>query len=102
MYSVNGPEPFGAVTGISTQGLVIDIDTGNIKSVFNGAGEGFQNPHDLAVSEDGSVLYEAELRPFRVWKLTNGENGGSKEDMKQQDTRGIMQKITDGIWGFLG
>ncbi len=30
IYALNGPEPFGVVTGRTTQGLVIDIDTGEV------------------------------------------------------------------------
>ncbi len=42
LYTLNGPEPFGAVTGRSTQGLVIDADTGELKATFNADGDGFQ------------------------------------------------------------
>ena len=35
LYALNGPEPFGAVTGRSTQGLVIDIDTGVVSFCDN-------------------------------------------------------------------
>ncbi len=99
---MNGPEPFGAVTGRTTQGLVIDVDTGRLKSVFNGDGDGFQNPHDLAVSPDGTVLYEAELRPFRVWKLANGEGGGVEGIMKRPSEGGVLGRLAEALWGFMG
>ncbi len=73
-----------------------------LKSVFNGDGDGFQNPHDLAVASDGSVLYETELQPFRLWKLTNGEGGGVEAHMKRPDERGIVERISEGLWGFFG
>ncbi len=59
----------------------------------------FQNPHDLAVSSDGSVLFEVELRPFRVWKLANGEAGGVKPPPRE---KGILERMTEAIWGFMG
>lgn len=65
---------FGIVTGIKSEGLVIDIKSGQLKATFNGDGKGFQNPHDIAVSADGNVAYVVEINPFKVWKLTNGED----------------------------
>lgn len=31
-----------------------------------------QNPHDVAVSGDGNIVYVVELNPFKVWKLSTG------------------------------
>ena len=73
IYAINGPDPFGAVNGIKSEGLVIDINNGKLKTTFNGE-PGFQNPHDVASSLDGNVVYVVELNPFKVWKLTNGKN----------------------------
>ncbi|TRY67348.1 hypothetical protein TCAL_12467 [Tigriopus californicus] len=73
IYAVCGPEPFGVLTGKVTQGYVIDINSGNVLSTFNGDGKGFQKPHDLAVTPNGSIVYEVELQPFKVWKLTDGK-----------------------------
>ena len=33
----------------------------------------------MAVSDDASVVYEVELRPFKVWKLTNGGSWPRKD-----------------------
>eukprot|EP00095_Tigriopus_kingsejongensis_P003105 maker-scaffold428_size174301-snap-gene-0.22 protein:Tk03105 transcript:maker-scaffold428_size174301-snap-gene-0.22-mRNA-1 annotation:"af109920_1alpha-amidating enzyme precursor 2" len=73
IYAVCGPEPFGAITGKVTKGYVIDINSGQVVSTFNGEGQGFNKPHDVAVSADGSTVYEVELQPFKVWKLTDGK-----------------------------
>ena len=49
------------------------------------------------MSKDGSTIYEGELRPFKLWKLTNGENGGDEGQVKKRpETWG------ERIWDFLG
>jgi hypothetical protein len=40
---------------------------------------GLQNPHDVAVSEDGNTVYVCELNPFKVWRLTNGGSTAARE-----------------------
>ena len=92
-----GPEPFGVLNGKKTQGFVLDVNTGALVSTFNGDGDGFQNPHDVAVSDDGSVVYEVELRPFKAWKLTNGEQGGRRPAAQQKQTS-LFQTLS----GWLG
>lgn len=47
------------------------MDSGSLSGTWNVPG-GLQNPHDIAVSEDGNIVYVVELNPFKVWKLTNG------------------------------
>ena len=47
------------------------METGDLTGTWNVPG-GLQNPHDVAVSEDGNIIYVVELNPFKVWKLTNG------------------------------
>ena len=89
-----GPEPFGVLNQKKTQGFVIDINTGALVSTFNGDGDGFQNPHDVAVSDDGAVVYEVELRPFKAWKLTNGEQGGRKPARQQQQQQSLFQTVS--------
>ena len=78
IFAVCGPETFGVLTGKKTQGYIIDIASGKVKETFNADGNGFQNPHDVAVTKDGSVVYEVELRPFKVWKLTSTAQGGKR------------------------
>ena len=44
-------------------------------SLFEGSWNvpgGMQNPHDVAVSGDGNIVYVVELNPFKVWKLSTG------------------------------
>ena len=47
------------------------MESGDLAGTWNVPG-GLQNPHDLAVSGDGSIVYVVELNPFKVWKLSTG------------------------------
>ena len=47
------------------------MESGELSGTWNVPG-GLQNPHDVAVSQDGNIVYVVELNPFKVWKLTNG------------------------------
>lgn len=87
------------VTGIEAEGLVININNGNLRSTFNGNGKGFQNPHDIAVSKDGNTVFEAELNPFVIWKLTNGE--GTIKPNKDSNSSGPLGFLRR-IWGYFG
>ena len=70
-------------------GYIISLETGELTGQSAGGEEereflsdgvagtwnvpgGLQNPHDLAVSKDGSTVYVVELNPFKVWKLSTG------------------------------
>ena len=55
---------------------MIDLEgqTNSLEGTWN-VPDGLKNPHDLAVSDDGSTIYVVELNPFVVWKLTDGEGG---------------------------
>jgi len=72
LHAVSGPEfginPFNLK---KPTGYIIDMETGDLTGTWNVPG-GLQNPHDVAVSEDGNIIYVVELNPFKVWKLTNG------------------------------
>lgn len=35
--------------------------------------QGLSNPHDLAVSKDGSEVYVVEIGPNKIWKFQLGE-----------------------------
>ena len=50
------------------------MDTGELAGTWNVPG-GLKNPHDVAVSGDGSLVYVVELNPFKVWKLSSGGSG---------------------------
>jgi sugar lactone lactonase YvrE len=74
LYAVSGPDlsPFAS----GPTGYVIDLEgqTNSLEGTWN-VPDGLKNPHDLAVSNDGSTIYVVELNPFVVWKLTDGEGG---------------------------
>ena len=76
---------------------MLDINTGDLVSTFDGADNGFQNPHDIAVSVDGSAVYEVELNPYKVWKLTNGENGGV--EVSESDRNKSWLSWVGGLFG---
>ena len=66
------------LSGKTTQGYILDINNGELVSTFNGDGSGFQRPHDVAVSPNGSDVYVVELdkqlgKPYTLWRLTYGE-----------------------------
>jgi len=71
LHAVSGPEfsinPFGK----KPTGYIVSMESGLLTGTWNVPG-GLQNPHDIAVSPDGNVVYVVELNPFKVWKLTNG------------------------------
>lgn len=97
IFAVCGPEPFGIVTGRKTQGFVIGLSDGQIRSTFNGGGSGFQNPHDVAVEAGGDVVYEVELKqPYRVWKLASEEKGGAED--KDDKPKSLLETL----WGYIG
>ena len=54
------------------------MEPGSLSGTWNVPG-GLKNPHDIAVSEDGNIIYVVELNPFKVWKLTNGGSWPRKE-----------------------
>jgi len=71
IHAVSGPE-FSLNPWVQKPtGYIVNIDTGELTGTWNVPG-GLQNPHDVAVSEDGNTVYVVELNPFKVWKLTNG------------------------------
>jgi hypothetical protein len=76
LYAVNGPGPKGR----KVQGFVIPLNTKSISSVFSPGDRGFGQPHDIAVSKNGSELYVVEIsKPYRVWKFQNPGLIGQKQ-----------------------
>jgi len=71
LHAVSGPEfsinPFTK----KPTGYIVNMESGELAGTWNVPG-GLQNPHDIAVSSDGNIVYVVELNPFKVWKLTNG------------------------------
>lgn len=68
LFVVNGPEN---KNNHEVQGYIIDMSTKQVLSKFGPNGSQFSNPHDLAVSEDGSEIYVAELDPPRIHKFVH-------------------------------
>lgn len=79
MHAVSGPEFSLNPWARKPTGYIIEMDSGGLSGTWNVPG-GLQNPHDIAVSEDGSIVYVVELNPFKVWKLTNGGSWPRQED----------------------
>jgi len=71
LHAVSGPEFSLNPWGKKPTGYIVSMESGELSGTWNVPG-GLQNPHDVAVSEDGSIVYVVELNPFKVWKLTNG------------------------------
>lgn len=92
------PVGFSAFSGAKAQGLIFDYSSTKLLSSFNGNSGGFQNPHDLAVTDDGNTVYVIELNPFKAWKLTNGENGG----VRPHDDEKVNQGWLDMLFEFFG
>ena len=74
IHAVSGPEFSLNPWTRKPTGYVVSLDSGELVGSWNVPG-GLQNPHDVAVSEDGNTVYVCELNPFKVWKLTNGGSG---------------------------
>lgn len=71
---VNGPT---AELGISTEhynevhGFVLNMRNRQLVSKFGPNNLQFQNPHDVAVTQDGNAIYVAELDPKRLHKFVH-------------------------------
>lgn len=63
LVGVGGSEEEGVATGFTA-----DIDSGNLLDAW-GPVLGFHNPHSIAVSQDATTIYVAEIGPNRVWKF---------------------------------
>ena len=103
IFAINGPDPFSIVTGTSIHGLIIGIDDGLKKGIFSPVSKDFSNPHDVAVSEDGSTIYVVELNPFLVWKLTDAGEMTSQEQNQghrnRQRNKNLFRRIMDFLTG---
>ena len=59
------------------------MESGELAGTWNVPG-GLQNPHDVAVSADGNIVYVVELSGAKIWKLTNG---GSRSTLSPSNTQ---------------
>ena len=80
LHAVSGPEFSLNPWSKKPTGYIIDMDSGELEGTWNVPG-GLSNPHDVAVSQDGNIVYVVELNPFKVWKLTNGGSRSSSETL---------------------
>ena len=64
LYAVNsGPNA-------KVQGFVIPLRTKRVSSVFSPGDNGFTQPHDIAVTKNGSQVYVTEIAPpYRLWRF---------------------------------
>ncbi|XP_035916722.1 LOW QUALITY PROTEIN: peptidyl-alpha-hydroxyglycine alpha-amidating lyase 1 [Anopheles stephensi] len=72
LYTINGPElnlVFNSVVPVG--GFILEMDSGKVVGRFqpNNPRHAFSNPHELAVLDDGSEVYVAELNPQMVHKF---------------------------------
>ncbi|XP_050073103.1 peptidyl-alpha-hydroxyglycine alpha-amidating lyase 1 [Anopheles maculipalpis] len=72
LYIINGPElqlAFGSAVAVG--GYILEMDSGKVINRFqpNNTRRAFSNPHELAVLDDGSEVYVAELDPQMVHKF---------------------------------
>ena len=81
LHAVSGPEFSLNPWARKPTGYIVDMEAGQLTGTWNVPG-GLQNPHDVAVTEDGGTVYVVELNPFKVWKLSNG----GSEQRPRQDT----------------
>merc|ERR1719450_1441350 len=71
LHAVSGPEFSLNPWAKKPTGYIVSMETGELTGSWNVPG-GLKNPHDLAVSGDGNIVYVVELNPFKVWKLSTG------------------------------
>uniref|UniRef100_A0AAG5DBW9 peptidylamidoglycolate lyase n=1 Tax=Anopheles atroparvus TaxID=41427 RepID=A0AAG5DBW9_ANOAO len=77
LYIINGPQFVINVKPV--QGFIVEMNTGSVVGRFqpNNLHHAFENPHELAVTNDGLEVYVAELKPQMVHKfrrITGGSN----------------------------
>ncbi|XP_067001360.1 peptidyl-alpha-hydroxyglycine alpha-amidating lyase 1 isoform X2 [Anabrus simplex] len=95
LYVVNGPEI--QAQGARVGGFVISLASRQLIGQFNTNGKGLQNPHDVAVSSDGSQVYVVELNPYKVWKFVSGNlNQSSLGHAMNEDTHSNSKTNTTG------
>ena len=64
LYAVNSG------SSAKVQGFVIPLRTKRISSVFSPGDRGFTQPHDIAVTKNGSQVYVTEIAPpYRLWRF---------------------------------
>lgn len=74
MYAVSGPTSSSGKS-VPAQGFIIDMKgSGEIVATFGTKlTTHWGMPHALAIGSNGSVIYAADISPFKVIKLVRGE-----------------------------
>ncbi|XP_045597192.2 peptidyl-glycine alpha-amidating monooxygenase B isoform X2 [Procambarus clarkii] len=67
LFAVNGPQMLGISLKLSA--FEVDYTSAKLKSSFSPNNQGFSNPHDIAVSDDGYDVYIVEIGPNKLWKF---------------------------------
>ncbi|CAH3952261.1 unnamed protein product [Pieris brassicae] len=81
LYLINGPS-----MGIPVRGYVIEYTSGRLIQTF-APGSAFHNPHDIAVTPDGSTVYVVELNPYKAYKFVDdGLKGNLQVEVKPNGT----------------
>jgi len=74
LFAVNGQSRSNKV-----QGFIIPLSSRRVKSVFSPSNKGFGQPHDIAVSPNGSEIYVVEIsKPYKVWKFSSNTHRTAK------------------------
>lgn len=68
-FVVNGPE-FKQFP-VSVKGSV--FSGSNHQELFHFGVNKFQNPHDIAISQDGKTIFVVEISPFKIWKYESSK-----------------------------
>ncbi|KAL4228137.1 hypothetical protein ACF0H5_013572 [Mactra antiquata] len=67
LFAVNGP--IYGKDSVDTQGFTVDINNGDIVSMWNIPGSTLSHPHDVTVDSTNHIVYVGELNPRKVWKF---------------------------------
>ena len=102
IYAIGGPE--NILSGKTTKGYILDINDGQLVSTFNGDGSGFQRPHDVAVSPNGTEVYVVELdkqlgKPYTLWRLAYGE---LNLDFSPTPSPSLPKRILNKLYDIIG
>ncbi|XP_011879380.1 PREDICTED: peptidyl-alpha-hydroxyglycine alpha-amidating lyase 1 [Vollenhovia emeryi] len=81
LYLINGPDPFIS-NPAPVRGFVLDIHSGKVLSMFQ-PNRTMDNPHDLAVTEDGSEIYAVELNNRKIYRFLRGVNNSQSAKRHQ-------------------
>ncbi|XP_043195701.1 peptidyl-glycine alpha-amidating monooxygenase-like isoform X4 [Amphibalanus amphitrite] len=93
LFVVNGPN----YAGNKVQGYVVSVTSKSVTSTFSPDGNGLSNPHDVAVSRDGSAVYVVELNPRKVWRFNvdGPHTAQKKSNVQTSAAAGVAGGVQD-------